>query len=171
MQPHEIFARMPSDIAADLFTFLFEKEKALYKATVEALAKKRNLRPVFVERKPRAERFTWLQSNLGRPASSSIGAHLLQIWLVEGHGSLLCDFLDALGIEHDENGTVNELPPAPSEEALRAAIGQVQEKGHDPRVVTLYLHSFQALDDEGGWSTLAHLLESDPRFHLELPAA
>ncbi len=166
MAPHEIFARMPSDLAAEIFTFLFEKQKALYKATIDTLAKKRNLRPVFVERKPRVERFEWLQTNLGRHASSDIGAHLLQIWLVEGQATLLCDFLDALGIEHDENGTVQELPPAPSKEALLAAIDGLLAKEHRLEVVKIYLHAFQALDDEGGWSTLEELLGSDERFAL-----
>ncbi len=165
MSPHEIFARMSPDLASELLGFLFDKEKQLYKAAIEALAKQRSLRPVFVERKPRDERFEWMQQALSRVANSAVAANLLQIWLVEGHAPLLCDFLDGLGIEHDEHGTVEELPPAPEKEKLAAVIETLLSK-YDRQVVAVYLNTFQALDDEGGWSTLGELLESDDRLKL-----
>jgi len=170
MAPHEIFARMSPQMVTQLLGFLFEKEKALYKAAVEALAKQRNLRPVFVERKPREERFEWLRNSLARRSSDAIAANLLQIWLVEAHSALLCDFLDGLGIEHDENGTVEQLPPAPPKEKLVPVVDGLLAK-HEPAVVVVYLNAFQALDDEGGWESLGELLESDPRLTLGAAAA
>jgi hypothetical protein len=163
-QTHEIFARMPPEVAAQLFTHLHDKEKALYKATIETLAKQRKLRPVFVERKPRDERFAWLREAIARKQNESVGAHLLQIWFVGAQSKLLCDFLDALGIKHDENGTIEELPPAPEKEALRKAVDECLAK-HDPKVVAVYLHAFQALDEKG-WPTLGELLVEDSRLHL-----
>lgn len=165
MAPHEIIGRMNPEVFSQIFTYLFEKEKAMYKATIDSVAKQRNLRPVFIERKPRNERFTWLQGALARRGSDAIAAHLLQIWLVGAHSKLLCDFLDALGITHDENGTVDNLPAPPAREPLSAAIETLLVK-YDPAVVVVYLHTFQALDDGGGWPTLAELLESDPRLAL-----
>ncbi len=60
--PHEIFARLPAPIAEQLFGFLHDKEKPLYKATIETLAKQRKLRGLFIERKPRGERHEWMRS-------------------------------------------------------------------------------------------------------------
>ncbi|MDQ3622071.1 MAG: hypothetical protein M3463_06225 [Verrucomicrobiota bacterium] len=155
---------MSPAVAAQLFAFLIEKEKPLYKATLESLAQQRKLRPVFVERKPREERHAWLHENLGRKASKGVAAHLLQIWLVGAHRKLLCDFLDALGIAHEENGTVETLPPAPSREALVAAIDGLLAS-HDPEIVAVYLHTFQALDEKG-WPALEELLGEDERLKL-----
>src|ERR1700761_2758712 len=107
---HEIFARMPGETATELFAFVLEKEKPLYKATLESLAQQRKLRPIFVERKPKPERHAWLKEALGRKASEGVAAHLLQIWLIGAHKELLCDFLDALESAHDENGTREKLP-------------------------------------------------------------
>lgn len=168
-KPYEIFAALPPAVSDQLFAFLFESEKPLYKATIDTLAKQRKLRPVFVERKPRAERHAWMKEALGRKVNEAVAAHLLQIWLVGAHAKLLCDFLDGLGIEHDENGTIEALPPAPTKEALTKAIDPLFEK-HDPAVVTVYLHAFQALDDQG-WPSLAELLTEDARLHLAAPAA
>lgn len=155
---------MPPKVAAHLFGFLFEKEKPLYHATVETLAKQRKLRPVFIERKPHAERFAWMREMVGRKQNADVAAHLLQIWFVRAHSALLCDFLDALGIKHDENGTIDDLPPAPPKDELRRAIDGCLAK-HDPQVVVIYLHAFQALDDKG-WPTLAELLAEDSRLQL-----
>ena len=130
LQPHEIFARMPEPVSEQLLGYLFEKEKPLYKATIDTLTKQRKLRPVFVERKPRTERHAWMRDVLGKKANESVAAHLLQIWLVGAHAKLLCDFLDALGIAHDENGTIEELPSAPEKAKLSAAIEGLYATGN-----------------------------------------
>jgi hypothetical protein len=164
LTPNEILAHMSPDSAQQLFSFLMEKDKPLYKATIDSLAQQRKLRPVFIERKPRNERHTWMKEALGRKQNEGVAAHLLQIWLIGAHKQILCDFLDALGIAHDENGTIDELPPAPAREALSAAVDTLLTK-HDPTVVAIYLHAFQALDNEG-WSTLEAVLREDTRLRL-----
>jgi len=165
-KPSELFSALPPAVSDQLFSHLHEKEKPLYKATIDTLAKQRKLRPIFVERKPRAERHMWMKEVLGRKINESVAAHLLQIWLVGAHAKLLCDFLDGVGIAHDENGTINTLPEAPPKEELARTIDTLLAT-HDPAVVVVYLHAFQALDEKG-WSTLAELLAEDPR--LALPA-
>lgn len=164
LKPHEIFSKLPADVSERLFGFLHESEKPLYRTTIAKLAEQRKLRPVFLERKPRAERHAWLQEALGRKTNDAVAAHLLQIYLVGGNKDMLCDFLDHLGIAHDENGTVQELPPPPEKEKLAGAINILLEK-YPPGVVKVYLHAFQALD-ETGWSSLGEILAEDARLHL-----
>lgn len=161
---HEIFARMPASVSAHFFTHLGEKEKALMKATIETLCKQRKLRPIFIERKPKAARFAWLQDALGRKQNDGVAAHLLQVWLVGSQGALLCDFLDGLGIAHDEHGTIEEVPPAP-EKAKIAEVVDVLLGKHDAGIVAVYLHAFQATNDNC-WSTLDDILGEDPRLKL-----
>ena len=96
--------------------------------------------------------------------NDAIAAHLLQIWLVGAHAKLLCDFLDGLGIAHDANGTIEALPPAPAKADLVKAIEPLFAQ-HEPAVVAVYLHAFQALDDQG-WSSLAELHAEDSRLQL-----
>ena len=162
--PHEIFAHMPPAVADQLFSFLEKNEKPLYQTTIDTLAKQRKLRMIFVMRKPRPERHAWMRDVLARAVNAGIAAHLLQIWLVGAHAKLLCDFLDGLGIAHDANGTIVALPPAPAKADLVKAIEPLFAT-HDPAVVAVYLHAFQALDDQG-WPSLAELLAEDPRLKL-----
>ncbi len=170
LKSNEIFAQMPVETAGKLFSFLTEKEKPLYKATIDTLTKQRHLRPIFIERKPRVERFAWFKETLSRKTSEAVAAHLLQIWLVAEHKAVLCDFLDALGIPHENDGTVSTLPSAPPKDKLQTAVQALFDK-HDPAVVAVYLHAFQAIDDKG-WSSLEELLHEDDRLRLApAPAA
>ena len=162
--PNEIVSLMPAATAQQLFEFLQAQDKPLYKATIDSLAQQRKLRPIFVERKPKLERYQWMKEALGRKQNDGVAAHLLQIWLIGAHKQLLCDFLDALNIAHDENGTIDELPPAPSKEDLSKAVDALLAK-NDPTIVAVYLNAFQALDDKG-WETLSELLAEDERLKL-----
>lgn len=164
-QPHEIVARLSPALTDQLFAFIQGKERKLYAATIDTLAKQRNFRPVFVERMPAPRRHAWMKEQLGRATNVTVAAQLLQIWFVGAHSDLLCDFLDALGIKHDDNGTIEDLPPPPEKAALGTAIDVIMTK-HEPALVAAYLHSFQALDDAGGWPSLAELLAEDERLKL-----
>jgi hypothetical protein len=163
--PHEIIARLSPRLSELFFAYLQGEQRELYNATIATLAKQRKFRPVFIERKPPAERHVWMKDALGRAQNASVAAHLLQIWFVSGHSKLLCAFLDGLGIAHDENGTVDQMPAAPEKTKLLAAIEDLMDR-FDPEVVKVYLHAFQALDDAGGWSTLDEILGEDARLRL-----
>ncbi len=162
---NEIFAKMPANVSAQLFAHLAEKEPNLYNGTLVTLCQQRNIRPIFVQRKSKFERAVWIREGLGRKQNADVAAHLLQIWLVSAHSGLLCDFLDALGIAHDERGTIDDLPPAPDKAKLSEVVDILRAK-HDPGVVAVYLHAFQATD-ENGWDTLEELLQEDARLKLE----
>ena len=74
------------------------------------------------------DRYPLDQSALGRKPSDIFAAHLLQAWLLGAQKPMLCDFLDSLGIKHDEDGTVEELPESPPREELQKAIDQLSTK-------------------------------------------
>jgi hypothetical protein len=169
LTPSDIFRLAAPGVVADIFSYIYENERPLYKATIESLAKQRKLRAIFVERKPRNERHAWLREALSRKSGDAIAAHLLQIWLVGTQSALLCDFLDGLGIKHDDNGTIEQLPEQPAMEALKKVIDDLLQK-HNPEIVAVYLHAFQALDDTG-WTSLDEILQGEERLRLGSVAA
>ncbi len=164
MNASEIFQHLSPTLAEQTLTYLNTAEKPTYKVAIQTLAAQRKLRPVFVERKPRAERHAWMQAALARPANEQIAANLLQMWLMGAQSPVLCDFLDALGIEHDEHGGIENLPAAPDAEKLRTAVDAILAK-HPAEVVAVYLQSFQTMDI-AGWPALGEILEKDERLHL-----
>ena len=164
MKSTEIFAHLSPGLTEQVLGWLHSAEKPTYKVAVQTLATQRKLRPIFVERKPRAERHEWMKGALSRPAGEPIAANLIQMWLMGSQASLLCDFLDALGIEHDEHGGIDALPETPDPEKLRAAVETVLTK-HPAEIVAVYLQSFQTMDI-AGWPVLGELLAQDARLHL-----
>src|SRR3981081_1676751 len=107
-------------LAAQIFTFLQTEQKPVYKAAIQGLANQRNMHMVFIERRPPIERHTCM--------AAALASHLLHAWLVGAHKKMLCDFLDALEIKHEEDGTVEEIPPAPPKEKIAAAAAQLLGK-------------------------------------------
>jgi hypothetical protein len=167
LHAHEIFSKLPNETATRIFADLHEAQKPLYKAALDSLAKAYNLRPVFVERKPRTAQHLWMVEKVRLRKQDSIAAHLLQSWLVGSHKQLLCDFLDGFGIAHDENGTVEVLPPPPSKEAVLRVVGDLRKR-YDSHLLAIYLNAFQSFDSDG-WNTLAAVIEEDPSLQLGGP--
>jgi hypothetical protein len=160
---HELIGFMSPALANDILNFTFESDKPAYKATMAAVAEARKLRPVFLERQPRAARQTMMLAALARPNLEGASAALLRAWLVKKHAALLIDFLDALNIPHD-NGVVEDLPGEMSDEKLKPAIEKILEK-HPHEVVAVYLNAFNDMN-AAHWPNLKTILESDARLQL-----
>jgi hypothetical protein len=164
MKCYELFGKLSPELTNEIFAYLLEFEKPVYKAMVQNIASRRKLRPVFIERKPRQERHLWLHQALSLKSADDLTMQLLQIWLLGAQREMICEFLDSLGIEHDGKGVVDNLPAAPSRDKLNETISKLLEK-RSPEAVALYLHAFQAMD-ETGWSILDEALATDPRISL-----
>lgn len=160
---HELIGFMPPALAAEILEFAFAEERELYKATLAAVAQARKLRPVFLERQPRAMRHPAMLALLARPAMDAAAGALLRGWLLKKHQALLADFLDALGIPH-KDGAVEDLPATMDDAKLKAAIETVLAK-HPREVVTIYLNAFNSMNDQS-WPNLDALLKADERLHF-----
>jgi hypothetical protein len=168
MKSHEIFQQMSPALAAQVFTFLQTEQKPVYKAAIQGLANQRNLRGVFVERKPPAERFPWMQAAFARKISDSLASHVLQAWLLGAHKEMLCEFLDSLEIKHAEDGTVDDLPAELPGEKIGSAVEQLLGK-YPSEIVAVYLHAFSEMDSSVHWAALDEVLAKDPRLQLGNP--
>ena len=165
MRSHEIFQRMSPALAAEIFTFLQTEQKPVYKAAIQGLANQRNLRGVFIERKPPAERFPWMQAAFARKISDSLASHVLQAWLLGANKQMLCDFLDSLDIQHAEDGTVDELPENVPKEKIVSAVDRLLEK-YPAETAAVYLHAFRDMDSAVRWTALDEILAEELRLKL-----
>jgi len=154
---------MSPALAAEILTFVFETDKPLYRATMGAVAQARKVRPVFLERQPRAQRDATILATLTRPALDMVTGNLLRAWLLKKQNAMLVDFLDNLGITHKE-GIVEDLPETVEEAKLKAAVEVLLAK-YPPEVVAVYLNAFKDMN-EVDWPALKTLLETDKRVQL-----
>jgi hypothetical protein len=165
MKSHEIFQRMSPGLAAQIFAWLQTEQKPVYKAAIQGLANQRNLRGVFIERKPPAERYPWMQAAFGRKISDSLASHVLQAWLLGANKEMLCAFLDAMEIKRGEDGTVDELPPSPPKEKIALSVDRLLAT-YPAETVAVYLHAFRDMDETVSWPALDEILAEEPRLSL-----
>ena len=160
---HELLGFMSPSLANEILNWTYETERATYKATLQAVADARKLRPVFLERQPRPQRHATMVAALNRPNLEMVASTLLRTWLVKRHKDMLVDFLNALGIQH-EDGVVEGLPESMETEKLKTAVELLLGK-YPHEAVGVYLNAFNDMN-EANWPNLKELLEGDSRLQL-----
>jgi hypothetical protein len=161
MNANEIFSHLSAETVGELFRHLYENDKPAYRATMDLLAKRRKLRLVILERKPRPERHAWMATELARPGNNDAATELLQTWILGAHKPMVCRFLDFLAVPHDGNGLLETLPAEPPAEKVRAAIDELFSH-HPADVVFVYIRLFAAMDITE-WPNFPTLIAEDPR--------
>jgi hypothetical protein len=165
VKAHELYATVDPAIVTQMLDWFRANDRNVYKSAVATLAGNRKLRPVFIEKKPLAEQYTWIHKTLKINACDTIGEHLLQAYLMAGQQSLLAMFCDGMGIPHDGKGSVvGDLPKKLDSERLASTIDRLVGL-FDPKLLTLYLHCFN-MQVQGGWPELTEKLTSDERLTL-----
>ena len=160
---HELFGFMSPNLADEIITFTFESDKPTYRATLNAVAEARHLRPVFLERQPKTQRHAAMIATLARPALDLVAGSLIRVWLLKKHKAMLVDFLNALGIKNEE-GVVENLPEGMDDTKLKSAVETLLAK-YPPEAVAVYLNAFNDMN-EASWANLKSILESEPRLQL-----
>ncbi|HXU79515.1 MAG TPA: hypothetical protein VN794_23245 [Methylomirabilota bacterium] len=163
LKSHELLSFMSPALALEILTYVYESDKQLYRATLNAVAEARKVRPVFMERQPRTQRHTAMLASLSRPTLDVFTANLIRSWLLKKHNTMLVDFLNALAIPH-KDGVVEDLPASMDDAKLRQAVDALLAK-YPPETVAVYLHAFNDMN-EVNWPNLKTMLESDPRLQL-----
>lgn len=163
LKSHELIGFMSPAMANEILSYIFESDKQGYRATMAAVAEAKRVRPVFLERQPRAERHASMVGALSKPNLDAAAGALIRAWLVQKQAPMLVDYLDALGIQHDK-GVVEDLPAAVDDTKLKAAVETLLAK-YPHEAVAVYLNAFNDMN-AAGWSNLKTLLENDPRLQL-----
>ena len=163
MTASELLAAISPTLAQRILEEVHATDKDLYRMALASAAQAKKVRPVFLERQPRADQHRALLTALKRPEFNTISSNLISGWLVKNQSGLLIDFLDALKISH-QKGVVENLPEKVDDTDLNNAVGLLLGK-HPPEVVALYLRAFHDMN-EANWPNLQKLLAEDSRLKL-----
>lgn len=160
---HEQFGFMSPALANEIVASTHESDKPVYKATLASVAQSRHVRPVFLERQPRAQQHADIIASLARPALETAAGGLIRSWLVHKHQPMLADFLNSLGIPN-KDGVVDDLPKDMEDAKLKPAIDALLAK-YPHEAVAVYLNAFNDMNG-ANWGNLKALLENDSRLQL-----
>ena len=158
---HTIWPTLPPQLANDILLAVQKGNKKLYRTAVEVMAPRMGVRVPILLETPKAQRHaTWIQI-LARPEMEVLSFNILSSWLIETQRPMLCAWLDALGIEHGDNGCADTFPPEPAVALLKKGVDTLLEK-FDPQIVTVYLRTFNQID-ETQWPALDEILRTEAR--------
>lgn len=160
---HELLGFVSPALANEILEFAHDADRATYKTILASVAQARHLRPVYLERQPRAQRNAAMLATLSRPSMDVAAGTLLRAWLVQKQKAMLVDFLNTLGIEN-KDGVVENLPEQMDDEKLKGAVEALLGK-YPHEAVAVYLNAFNDMN-EANWPNLKTMLESDSRLQL-----
>jgi hypothetical protein len=161
---HTIWPTLSPALSNDILLAVQKSNKKLYRTAVEVMAPRMGVRVPILMETPKAQRHaTWVRI-LSRPEMEVLSFNLFTTWLIEAQRPLLCAWLDALGIAHDEKGCADDFPPEPTAAKLREGIDTLL-KDFDAQMVSVYLRCFNQID-ETRWPALDEILGQDPRLQL-----
>jgi hypothetical protein len=123
MRSYQVFAAMSPECAQSLMSGLSEKAPQMYKQALIAASAAMNARPVYFQRQPFEKQVMAVRRALSRVAANGVAEEILAIYFLECRKELLIEWLDAVGLEHDEGTLSDDQPVAPD----RAALGKARD--------------------------------------------
>ena len=159
MRSYQVFAKMTPEEAVTMMKGLQEKAPAMFSQAVDAAAVAIKARPVYMRRQPFEKRAAAVRRTLARVAANPVADELLAVYFLECRKDLLVDWLDLLGLAHEDGALEDDVPEQPDEAKLASSVKEYLAKDDD-RERDLLLRAFaaQAAID---WPALDALLEAE----------
>ena len=158
LTPARLWRRMTADQRIRAARAFWAEETATddQMQAVLLIAQQKKFRPKFVLGLDDERRAKHLASLVTLP--EAIAARALVIYHLAEHREMMCVFLDALGLKHD-NGLIEEDAAKPDAAKFEAAVAAITAKYPDD--VSLYLSTLACQDPEtwGGLRALAQVMQ------------
>ena len=122
MKPYQIFASMAPERAEAFFRKLGEDQPAMLQQAAAAAAAALKSRPSYVLKLPIEKQAATIRRALARVASSAVAEELLALYFLECRKALLVEWLELMGIEHEEGILKEESPREPAEDELKKSV-------------------------------------------------
>ena len=143
MRPYQIFAAMSADVAEHFFDGLAAEAAPMYAQMVHAAAAAMKSRPGSVAKLPKDKKAAAMRRALARVGADPLAEEMLAVYFLQVRKDVLVEWLDALGLAHDEGSLKDDFPPEPEEAKLRACVDAFRA-GEGPADRELLLAAFAA---------------------------
>ena len=156
MRSYQVFARMAPEEAERMLRVLSKDAPAMFRQAVDAAAISIKARPVFLRNQAFELRAKTIRRALSRVSTNLVADELLAIYFLECRKPLLLEWLDLVGLAHEDGTLKDDTPAEPAEADLAAAVAKYRGAGDDPdRELLLRAFAAQSAID---WPKLDALL-------------
>jgi len=132
MRSYQVFAAISPERGLALMRALSEKSPAMFRQAVDAAALATRTRPVYLRRQPMEKRAEAVRRALSRVSANVVADELLAVYFLECRKPLLLEWLDTIGVEHEDGMLKEEAPSEPAQKKLRDAARAFCAKQQDP---------------------------------------
>ena len=156
MRSYQVFAGMSPERAVEMMRTLSKQAPQTFRQAVDAAALAIKARPVYMRRQPFEKRAEAVRRAMARVSANPVADELLAVYFLECRKELLVEWLDAVGLEHEDGTLADDSPEQPASETLTGAADRFRSADEDPDR-DLLLRAFaaqQAVD----WPALDALL-------------
>jgi hypothetical protein len=157
MRPNQIFAAMSPEKCGQIMEKIAEQSPEAVKQTVAAAAIALKFRPQFLLKQPLAMRVSSVRRALSRTSSNALAEELLAVYFLKCRLDLLGEWLDLLGLEHEEGILKADVVTSPPEPELREKVAEFRAASSDEDR-ELLLQAFAA-QTAIHWPVLDELIE------------
>lgn len=157
MRPNQIFAAMSPEKCGQIMEKISEQSPEAVKQTVAAAAIALKFRPQFLLKQPLAMRVSSVRRALSRTSSNALAEELLAVYFLKCRLDLLGEWLDLLGLEHEEGILKADVVTSPPEAELKEKVAKFRAASADEDR-ELLLQAFAA-QTAIHWPALDELIE------------
>ncbi|MBJ21402.1 MAG: hypothetical protein GY910_12460 [bacterium] len=159
MRPHQIIAAMSQEKFDQLLGQLNEDNPEVIRGTTLAAAQILKFRPKFLMKQAPAKRMKSIRQAVSRANSNHLAEELLAVYFLKCRLPLLTEWLDLMGLEHEEGVLTQEEVPCPEAADLQGKVQQFRSAdGEDDRTLLLRVFAAQAAIE---WPALDELLAAE----------
>lgn len=131
MRSFQVFAAMSADESEAFFGKVKEAAPAIFAQSLQAAAVALKTRPASLMKQPFVKQAAGVRRALSRVASNPIADETLAMYFLEVRKELLIEWLDGIGIEHDEGMLTEDSPEEPPPVSLDEAVQKFRSAADD----------------------------------------
>lgn len=152
-----IWAGMSEPLAATILSEVRGDTPEMYREVLANAAAAFKMRPQALRSQPGPRQAATIRRWFTQVNAEEPGGYFLIQWLTTRQKAMLIQFLDDLGLPHDEGTVQGEIGPEPEHERLTAAVAHLRES-FPAEPVRVYLQAFAAITAEE-WTGLPALID------------
>jgi hypothetical protein len=166
MRPHQIIAAMSQEKFEQLLNKLNAENPEVIRGTTAAAAQILKFRPKFLMKQPMAKRMKSIKQAVSRANANHLAEELVAVYFLKCQLPLLTEWLDLMGLEHEDGILTQEEVPCPEAAEVEAKVKEYRAASDDEdRELLLQVFSGQSAIE---WPALDALLAAEA---ADTPAA
>ena len=159
MRPHQIFAAMSQEKCEQRMAKISQEAPEVFRQTVTAAATTLKFRPQYLWKQPISKRVAAVRRVLARSGSNSLAEELLAIYFLKCRLELLTEWLDLLGLTHQDGVLTDDEASCPDAAELEKKVKKFRNGNDDDCELLLCVFAGQAAID---WPALDEILARSP---------